>query len=274
MRIVTWNINSVRIRLNHVEKMIKILTPDLICLQEIKVESNRFPVQLFNDLGYPLVHVKGIRKYNGVAIISRRRFETVGEMIWCRQADARHIFARVSDGPTVRCLYVPSGGDVPDPSINPKFAHKLSFLEEQVAWWQTTHRPDHPLVLAGDLNVAPGEHDVWSHTALLDVVSHTPVEVAALERLRATIDWVDIARTFVPADQKLYSWWSYRARDWRTSNRGRRLDHIWLSPALSDAATGFGILDEARSWQPKPSDHVPVWVDLEETPSGREPTGT
>ena len=121
-------------------------------------------------------------------------------------------------------------------------------------------------VLVGDFNVAPGEHDVWSHKQLLKVVSHTPVEVEALAKVQAAHDWTDVARALTPEDEKLYSWWSYRARDWKKSNRGRRLDHIWVSPALKDAATkkgraGFKIHEDCRSWE-RPSDHAPVSLKL------------
>ena len=117
-------------------------------------------------------------------------------------------------------------------------------------------------VLVGDLNIAPYEHDVWSHKQLLKVVSHTPIETELLLRLKDTGKWVDVARELVPEPEKIYTWWSYRAKDWRASNRGRRLDHIWVSPALKDAALSLGraaftIHDEWRDGD-KPSDHAPV----------------
>ena len=117
-------------------------------------------------------------------------------------------------------------------------------------------------VLAGDLNVAPLETDVWSHKQLLKVVSHTPIEVALLERLQRSLDWVDAVRHFVPPEQKLYSWWSYRARDWAASDRGRRLDHVWVTPELAGALRGATVARELRGWK-RPSDHVPVVVDLD-----------
>ena len=119
------------------------------------------------------------------------------------------------------------------------------------------------LVLVGDLNVAPLETDVWSHGQLLRVVSHTPVEVDRLERLRASHDWVDAVRRFIPPEQRLYTWWSYRARDWRASDRGRRLDHIWVSPVLAPRLKAALVAREVRDWAP-PSDHVPVIVTLED----------
>ncbi len=112
-------------------------------------------------------------------------------------------------------------------------------------------------MVVGDLNVAPYENDVWSHKALLSVVSHTPVETEKLLVFLARSRLVDAMRARVPLETKLYTWWSYRARDWRASDRGRRLDHIWLDPELNRSANSIEVLAEARNWQ-RPSDHVPV----------------
>ncbi len=117
-------------------------------------------------------------------------------------------------------------------------------------------------ILVGDLNVAPLENDVWSHKQLLDVVSHTPVETDLLAKAKAAFDWIDVTREFVAPDKKIYSWWSYRAADWETSDRGRRLDHIWFSQGLKGAAQKHAILKDARGW-PQPSDHVPVVVTFD-----------
>jgi exodeoxyribonuclease-3 len=119
------------------------------------------------------------------------------------------------------------------------------------------------MILVGDLNIAPLEHDVWSHKQLLDVVSHTPIEVEKLTALQNSLNWVDAVRHFVPPDRKLYSWWSYRAADWNASDKGRRLDHVWVTPPLAPKLKGQTILRDARGWEPKPSDHVPVIVDLD-----------
>jgi exodeoxyribonuclease-3 len=117
------------------------------------------------------------------------------------------------------------------------------------------------MILVGDLNVAPLPNDVWSHRQLQDVVSHTPVEVEKLGALQETLGWIDSARLFVPASEKLYTWWSYRARDWAASDRGRRLDHAWVTPPLARHLAGVSVLREARGWA-GPSDHVPVILDL------------
>ena len=149
---------------------------------------------------------------------------------------------------------------MPDRETNPKFAHKLDFVAEATAWF-AGRRALSNAVLVGDLNIAPLEHDVWSHRQLLDVVSHTPPETEGLTAwLQQGFD--DAVRHFVPAEQKLYTWWSYRNRDWRASDRGRRLDHVWVSRDLTDGLRTHTILKQARDW-PRTSDHVPVSVELE-----------
>jgi exodeoxyribonuclease-3 len=158
-------------------------------------------------------------------------------------------------------LYVPAGGDIPDPEVNAKFAHKLRFLDEITDHFTTRAALRQPMILVGDLNIAPLEHDVWSHKQLLTVVSHTPIEVARLERLRLAGGFHDAVRHFVPADQKLYSWWSYRNRDWSLSDRGRRLDHIWVTDTLRPDLKETQIRRDIRGWD-KASDHVPVILQL------------
>jgi exodeoxyribonuclease-3 len=163
-------------------------------------------------------------------------------------------------------LYVPAGGDVPDRALNPKFGHKLDFLTELSDWFRRSRRPVGGAMLVGDLNVAPLETDVWSHKQLLKVVSHTPIEVEALAELQASWQWIDAVRSFVPPSERLYTWWSYRALDWSASDRGRRLDHIWVTPDLSSQLLRIEVMRAARAW-PQPSDHVPVTLDLQTVPT-------
>jgi exodeoxyribonuclease-3 len=164
----------------------------------------------------------------------------------------------------VQNFYIPAGGDIPDPEANPKFAHKLDFLARLTAEAGRRDRSA-PLVITGDLNVAPGEFDVWSHRQMLRVVSHTPVEIEAMAALREAGDFTDLVRAATPEPQKLFSWWSYRAADFRASNRGLRLDHIWISPGLRPAALDGGaearVHDDVRAWE-RPSDHAPVSADF------------
>ncbi len=136
---------------------------------------------------------------------------------------------------------------MPDPEANPKFAHKLQFLDEITAWFAAERQDGRSMIAVGDLNIAPLETDVWSHKQLLSVVSHTPVEVERLARLQTAGGFVDAVRHFVPAEERLYTWWSYRARDWAASDRGRRLDHIWVTPAAGRGARrGSGLSREPQ----------------------------
>lgn len=263
MRIVTWNINSLRFRLTLLERLVATLSPDVICLQETKVTDELFPDAVGPALGYPHVARRGMKAYNGVAIFSRLPLSIDADMPdWCLKNDRRHLAVtlHVPSGPVMlHDFYVPAGGDIPDPEVNPKFAHKLAFVDETTRHFE--RYPPRRSILVGDLNIAPLEQDVWSHRQLLDVVCHTPPEV---ERLRAWMaaGFTDAMRHFVPADQKLYTWWSYRNRDWRLSDRGRRLDHVWVTADLVPSLRALTVLVEARDW-PTPSDHVPVMIDLD-----------
>ncbi len=262
MRIATWNINSLRLRLSLLERLVAALDPDVICLQETKVPDPLFPDGAPASLGYPHYARRGMKGYNGVAVLSRHRLEEVDGPDWCGRGDCRHLHVRVAapGGPIeLHDFYVPAGGDVPDRTVNLKFAHKLDFVAEASVWFAARGVAPRT-VLVGDLNIAPLEHDVWSHRQLLGVVSHTPVEVDALQAWLGA-GFHDAVRHFVPVDEKLYTWWSYRNQDWRKSNRGRRLDHIWVSRDLVPGLVRYEILADARDW-PQTSDHVPVMVEI------------
>ncbi|MDD2876386.1 MAG: exodeoxyribonuclease III [Acidiphilium sp.] len=262
LTIATWNINSVRLRQDLLSLLMADAAPDIICLQETKAPDLVFPPDLGERLGLPYVLKRGMKGYNGVAILSRLRLtliETAPD--WCSKSDCRHIAASIETGSNPLILhdfYVPAGGDVPDRDANPKYGHKLDFIAEATKYFEA--HPPHRTILVGDLNIAPLENDVWNHRQLLDVVSHTPPETDGLNAWRAQ-GFVDAVRHFVPIDQKLYTWWSYRNRDWRVSNRGRRLDHIWVSRDLEPSLSTYRILVEARDWQ-RGSDHVPVVLTL------------
>ena len=258
LSVATWNINSVRLRIGLVQHFLARYRPHVLCLQETKCLNGNFPLKAFRKAGYRHVAVHGQKGYHGVAIISRRALGSVDQRQFCGRADARHIAATVEHRGrriTIHNFYVPAGGDEPDPKVNPKFAHKLSFISEMQGCMAAIAKPGS--ILVGDLNVAPLETDVWSHRQLLRVVSHTPVETEGLERVRAAGGWIDLMRHFVPPEEKLYTWWSYRSPNWEASNRGRRLDHIWVTPDLVPQARSLAVLKEARSWE-RPSDHVPV----------------
>ncbi len=202
LRIATWNINSVRLRLPLVAKLASELAPDIICLQETKVEDAHFPLEALRALGYPHICFRGQKSYNGVAILSKIKLEKDDAMDEIGGLPhKRHISAILPDGTELHNFYVPAGGDIPDPDENPAFAHKLRFVEEMTDWARHKDRP-HKMIIVGDFNIAPYEHDVWSHKQLLKIVSHTPPETERLEALRESLNWCDVARHFDNAAQR------------------------------------------------------------------------
>lgn len=259
LKIASWNINSVRARTALVERLIAEQQPDILCLQETKAIDDVFPADLFRRLGYVHHALNGQRMHHGVAILSRVPLREPGKHDWQDNGEARHVGARLECGIRLENVYVPAGGDIPDRAVNSKFGQKLDFIERMTRWSQGLSEPT---IVVGDFNVAPLECDVWSHKALLKVVSHTPVEVEALTRLQEAHDWIDIGRKFVPAPQRCFTWWSYRSPDWTKNDRGRRLDHMWASPQLADHVVAHEVLEPCRSWQ-RPSDHVPLICEVE-----------
>jgi exodeoxyribonuclease-3 len=260
MRIATWNINSVRLRLKLVQQFCRDHDPDILCLQETKTPDEFFPLDDLKAEGFPYIHFQGMKGYNGVAILSKIPFTQAENHYRVGREDCRHISIKTKLF-TLHNLYIPAGGDEPDPIANDKYAHKLDFVDEMARWFSDRHSVYEPLIALGDFNIAPYEHDVWSHKQLLNVVSHTPPETERLEKMRTSLNWVDTARHFIPMSEKSYSWWSYRNKDWRASNRGRRLDHIWITQPLKGALQSYQALSDIRDWE-QPSDHVPVMIDL------------
>lgn len=262
LKIATWNINSVRLRIGIVEDFLKSHQPDVLCLQEIKCENGSFPAKAFHKMGYEHLAVHGQKGYHGVATVSKRPIIEQHSRDYCQMGDTRHIATVLeSDIGPIRLhnFYVPAGGDVPDIEKNPKFDHKLKFLEEmnQIS----ADEDGMPSILVGDLNIAPLETDVWSHKQLLKVVSHTPIETDGMKALQKNGGWVDLIRQHIPPEENIYTWWSYRSPSWDTSDKGRRLDHIWSSPKIAEKLQNLTVLREARGWE-KPSDHVPVIAEL------------
>jgi exodeoxyribonuclease III len=262
----TWNINSVRLRLPIVLKFLKAYAPDVLMLQEIKCTNDQFPAKKLARAGYPYQAVHGQKGYHGVATISKFPLTDISSRVFVGIEESRHVSARLDFGRgplTVHNFYIPAGGDEPNPEINPKFRHKLGFLDELKLWFGDPSFTGGHLI-AGDFNVAPHENDVWSHKQLLKIVSHTPVETDRLNTLlTGGIGWVDLVRKHIPHDQKLYSWWSYRSADWTVSDKGRRLDHIWATSDVAAHSNGAEIIRPVRGWSARPSDHVPVIARFE-----------
>ncbi|MGB1208524.1 MAG: exodeoxyribonuclease III, partial [Paracoccaceae bacterium] len=172
---------------------------------------------------------------------------------------ARHVAATLDNGVTIHNVYVPAGGDVPDRDKNDKFGQKLDYLTDMRDWFLST--PPQQAILVGDLNIAPRDDDVWNHKKMSKIISHTPIEIDHLAETQAAGNWVDVTRADIPTGP-LYSWWSYRARDWDVADKGRRLDHIWATADIAATAHSSRILRPARGWD-KPSDHAPVFASFD-----------
>ena len=261
VKIVSWNINSVRLRMPIVARFLKEHAPDVLCLQEIKCQEHQFPFEAFEQLGYSNFAIHGQKGYHGVATVGRIPLQEFSRHDWQDNGEARHVGVELTgpgQGLVLENVYVPAGGDIPDREQNPKFGQKLDFLGRMTLW---AGKIDAPTLIVGDFNIAPLECDVWNHKQLLKVVSHTPIEVETLQRFKDAHGWIDVGRELIPAPERYYSWWSYRNKDRHFADRGRRLDHLWASPQVAKQAIAHSVLEEARDWE-KPSDHVPLIMEF------------
>lgn len=258
IKIASWNINSVRARIDIVQQFLREEAPDILCLQETKVMDDLFPHDPFQQLGYKHRILHGQRMHHGVAIVSKIPIHADDRFDWQANKEARHVGIALENGVRIENVYVPAGGDIADREVNPKFGQKLDFLQRMIDW---SNEGRIRTILTGDFNIAPLESDVWNHKQLLNVVSHTPIEVETLGRLQAAGDWVDLGRHFYPAPARLHTWWSYRSPDWTVNDRGRRLDHMWATPDLLDNAKSHKVCEPCRNWL-KPSDHVPIVTEF------------
>lgn len=266
LRLISWNVNSVRRRLDQLSQVIDRWEPDVICLQELKAKEDVVPIDAIAAYGYTHHAIAAQPGYNGVAIFSRLPLTDVESFTWADRDDARHIFARTQDsGIGIHCVYVPAGGDVPDRTVNPKFDYKLKYLDTLADHFAGSYGFRDPMIMAGDLNVAPLPTDVWDHAKLKNIITHTEIEIATLERLKRSLNWIDTQREIVSEDDPVFTWWSYRAADWEATNKGRRLDHIWVTPGLRDLIGDVEVLTAVRHWAP-PSDHAPVMLTLSGQP--------
>lgn len=257
--LATWNINSVRLREELVLRLLREEAPDVLCLQECKSPVDKIPLEGLHAIGYHHMVARGQKGYNGVAIISRLPIVETAAEDYASLGHARHVAARLENGVTIHNHYVPAGGDVPDREVNDKFGQKLDYLSEL----RDAFHAEKPAksILVGDLNIAPREDDVWSHKQLLKVVSHTPVEVKQFNEVMDAGGWSDVTRNDIPEGQ-LYSWWSYRAKDWDAADKGRRLDHVWATSDIASAGHSSRVVRHVRGWE-KPSDHAPVFATFD-----------
>jgi len=260
MKIVSWNINSLRLRLPLLERFVKESNPHIICLQETKVVDEDFPLLAAKALGYDFIEFVGEKSYNGVAILSKIPLKKKNVIDVLDYGHKRHIsvaFDTKIGEVELHNFYIPAGGDIADVALNLKFDHKLKFIDWMSQYFLSLAQKKKNIIILGDFNIAPKEHDVWSHKQLLKTVSHTPIEVEKLNKMQESLDFIDTHRMFVDDSQKLYSWWSYRAADPLGANKGRRLDHIWATPSLKDCVKEAKVYKDFRA-ATQPSDHVPI----------------
>jgi exodeoxyribonuclease-3 len=250
VKVATWNVNSVRARLERVLAWLGANAPDVLCVQELKVPDEEFPAEAFATLGYRAV-VHGQRTYNGVAILSRTEATDVriGLQDGADDAQARLLSARIA-GIRVLSAYFPNGGEVG----SEKFAYKLAWMERLRSYLLAHASPSEPLLLCGDLNVAPEDRDVARPVEWGDTVLCHPEARAALRRI---LDW-GLADTFRQhhAEAGFYSWWDYRQLGF-PKNNGLRIDQILATASLAKRCTAASIDREARKGK-QPSDHAPV----------------
>jgi len=257
VRVVTWNVNSLKARLERVELWIEANRPEVLCLQETKMADAAFPTLVFEALGYETVH-HGEGRWNGVAILSRvglsdpvAGFDDDDEP----DSDARVVWATCG-GVRVACVYVPNGRGLDEDH----YQYKLRWLARLRANLDARHDPAEPLVICGDFNIAPFDDDVWDMAAFVGATHVSEPERAALADLEA---WglTDVFRPHHP-DGKVFSWWDYRAGSFHKGH-GMRIDLLLATAPLAGVCTGAGVDRDARKGKPTPSDHAPVYADFE-----------
>ena len=258
MKIATWNINGIKARLEGVVTWLEQAKPDIACLQEITSVDEGFPSERFEELGYN-VAVHGQKSFNGVALLSKKPFDEVTPRLPGDDADeqARYLEGVVStDGGALRVasIYLPNG----NPIDGDKFAYKLAWMERLYRHVQTLLASEDVFVLGGDYNVAPDDDDVYDPRAWRDDALCRPESRAALRKI-VFLGLTDALRA-VSDEGGRYTWWDYRGGAW-PQDKGLRIDHLLLSPAAADRLGAAGIDRHVRAWE-KPSDHVPVWIDL------------
>jgi exodeoxyribonuclease III len=252
MRIATWNVNSVRARQDRLLSFLGRHAPDVLCLQELKAETDEFPLEAVRELGYEAA-VLGQRTYNGVAILSKTPIEDVRTGMGGDDEQARLIAGTVR-GVRVICAYVPNGGE----PASPKFAYKLEWMKRLRAHLAEAYAGEKALALCGDFNVAPTDLDVKNPEAWKASVLACPEARAALAEIR-TFGLVDTLRLHQP-DTAVYSWWDYRMLGF-PKNDGLRIDHIDVTAELAARCVSVKIDREERKGK-QPSDHAPVLADF------------
>ncbi len=252
MRIATWNVNSVRARQDRLVAFLGRHKPDVLCLQELKAETDEFPMEVVRELGYEAA-VHGQRTYNGVAILAKTPIEDVRMGMGDDDEQARLIAGTVR-GIRILCAYVPNGGE----PASPKFAYKLEWMKRLAAHLAATYSPDAALALCGDFNVAPTDLDVKNPDAWKDSVLARPEARVALAKIRA-FGLTDTLRLHQP-EGGLFSWWDYRMLAF-PKNDGLRIDHVDVTAPLAARCLGVKIDRDERKGK-LASDHAPVMADF------------
>ena len=253
MKLATWNVNSLKVRLPQVLQWLQNSPVDVLCLQETKLTDDKFPAAEIEAAGYHVVF-SGQKTYNGVAILSRHPITDVVKNNPLFDDEQQRIISATIEGMRVICAYVPNGQEVG----SDKYAYKLRWLEALVQWLESELRQHASLALLGDYNIAPADADVCDPVAWQGQVLVSDAERAMFQRL-CGLNLVDAFRLF-PQAEKLYSWWDYRQMAFRR-NKGLRIDHILLSPPLAHRCTTCEIDKLPRKWE-QPSDHTPVIATL------------
>lgn len=262
MRIASWNVNSIRARLEHLTDWLRRASPDVVCMQETKVDDEKFPVEALGDAGYAVVYA-GQKSYNGVAIAARFGLpiqDVKKDLDGDSEDTARRLIAATIEGVRIVNVYVPNGQVV---GTKP-FVYKLLWLERLRAELAARHATTEPVLVCGDFNVAPATIDVREPKKWEGQVLCHPDERAALGKL---LNWglVDALRAKHPEDQ-IYSWWDYRMGAFKKNN-GLRIDLILVTPSLLDRTKDVWV-DKSTRELDKPSDHAPVLIDIDESQGG------
>ena len=255
MKLATWNVNSIKSRIDHVLKWCEKNQPDVLCLQETKVVDEKFPVYKLNSFGYPHIALLGERGYNGVAIISKKPLTDVQKNLPREKqpAQSRLISATV-DGVHIVNIYGPHGTS----QGTSKYQFKLDWIARLRKFFDKKFSTEDDVLLLGDLNVAPHELDVWSVPAWRNKLHFTKPERDAVQELKKW-GFVDVFRQ-INGDEREFSWWSNFRNDFE-KDRGLRIDHIWTSPSLAERCIDCWIDKDPRGWE-HPSDHAPVVAEF------------
>ncbi len=256
MKIASWNVNSVNARLQHLLKWLKGSSPDVVLLQELKCQEEKFPYMEIEELGYN-VAVAGQKAYNGVAILSKRPIDMELTALPGDEADGQARYIEAFTGSVrVASIYLPNGNPFP----GEKFDYKLSWMERLYDRARELLKYDEAFVLGGDFNVIPEEGDVYSPKAFENDALFQPESRAALRKIM-NLGLTDAFRA-INRETGRYTWWAYRAGAWARDN-GVRIDHLLLSPQAADRLEASDIDRQPRGWE-KPSDHTPIWCELRE----------